>query len=367
MKWLYLLLFVTLPLGQLGAIPIFAGVTIYAHDLALVLLLIFSRKKEFKGRLRYPIVFFIWTAVVSLLANAYRFPASEIIVSSLYLVRWMVYASIYFVIQGVSPKFLLKGLYVFGVALSGLGIVQYFLYPYLRNLSYLGWDPHLFRVFSTLLDPNFAGLIFILTLFLGAKQKYPLITQGITLAAFFLTFSRSSYLAFLVGITLWLFATKKAKYIVAVVTIFLLVLVFLPKPDGEGVKLFRTVSTFARIGNWQRGLTLISQPRPFGHGFNTLRYEQRERGWVDDSEMISKAGAGLDNSLLFVLATTGILGFAAYIWLLWIQFKIKSLLLTTTLVAVIVHSMFSNSLFYPWVMVWMWILTAAEEGISAGS
>lgn len=361
MKLLFLVLFATLPLGQLGAIPIASGVTIYAHDIAVILLLIFSRNKVFRGRLRFPIVLFVWAAVASLAANAYAFPPNEFFTSSLYLVRWILYANMYFVAQAMPPQFILKGLYGFGVTLAGLGLIQYFWYPYLRNLWYLGWDPHLYRVFSTFLDPNFAGLVFVLTLFLGAKQKYSLLTQGITLAAFFLTYSRSSYLAFLVGVSVWLILTKKTKFIFFIASIFVIILLVLPKPDGEGVKLFRTVSTFARIGNWQRSLELIREPRPFGIGFNTLRYEQRRRGWLDDSGMISKAGAGFDNSVIFIWATTGILGFFAYIFLLWSQLKIGSIVLISSVAAILVHSMFSNSLFYPWVMLWVWVLTAVVK------
>lgn len=358
MKWLFILFFVTLPLGQIGAIPVIAGITVYAHDIAIVLLLTLSRKKNFTGKLRFPIVLFIWTGVMSLVANAFRYPMNELFTGSLYLVRWILYASVYFVAQRASPQFIFAGLYGFGVSLAALGLVQYVWYPYLRNLSYLGWDPHLFRVFSTLLDPNFAGIIFVLTLFLGIRQKYSLVGQGVTLLAFFLTFSRSSYLAFFVGL---FFILKKTKYMFAALTIFFLIVLLLPKPDGEGVKLFRTASTFARVGNWQRGLELIREPRPFGFGFNTLRYEQRRRGWVDDSQMISKAGAGLDNSLLFVWATVGVLGLAVFSWLLGLQIRMNP----PVMAAVLVHSMFSNSLFYPWVMLWLWFLFAAGEKSTA--
>ena len=47
-----------------------------------------------------------------------------------------------------------------------LGFIQLMFYPALRNLYYLGWDEHLYRMFSTFLDPNFAGAFFVLfTLF----------------------------------------------------------------------------------------------------------------------------------------------------------------------------------------------------------
>lgn len=368
MKLLFLLLFATLTLGQLGALSIGSGITVYSHDIALILLLIywmFSRKKVLSGKLKLSIAIFIGTAVMSLAANAYKFPRDEFLTGSLYLVRWILYAASYFILLSgqFSKTFMFRGLYGFGVSLAVLGLLQYVWYPYLRNLWYLGWDPHLYRVFSTLLDPNFAGLVFVLTLFLGAKQKYPLIFQGVTLVALFLTYSRSSYLAFFIGLAIWLFFTKRTRLIFIIFFAFVTILFLLPKPEGEGVKLFRTASTFARIGNWQRGIELIRESPVFGHGFNALRFVQKEKGWIDESEFPSRAGAGLDNSFQFILATTGIIGFISYVVLLFQMFRIgrKNIFVLSSLSALFVHSQFSNSLFYPWIMIWLWILIGAVE------
>jgi hypothetical protein len=77
--------------------------------------------------------------------------------------------------------------------------------------------------------------------------------------------------------------------------------------------------------------------------------------------VVSKAAAGMDSSLLFVAATTGIIGAAAYIYLLFSMIRNgkKSRFYIASFAALLVHSLFVNSLFYPWVMIWMWILTGA--------
>ncbi len=80
MKWLIILFFATLVLGQLGALPLGPGVTIYSHDIFLTVLVIFwlfSKRKIHKGKLLVPIGVFIWTTVASLAASAYVFPPDE--------------------------------------------------------------------------------------------------------------------------------------------------------------------------------------------------------------------------------------------------------------------------------------------------
>jgi O-antigen ligase len=126
--------------------------------------------------------------------------------------------------------------------------------------------------------------------------------------------------------------------------------------SGNTVKLTRETSSLARITNWQESIVLIEKAPGFGYGFDTLRYLH-----PSNSVVPSKAAAGLDSSILFVLATTGIIGLAAYLYL-WIAMLLagkKSVVFLASSAALLVHSVFLNSLFYPWVMIWMWILVGA--------
>ena len=76
-----------------------------------------------------------------------------------------------------------------------------------------------------------------------------------------------------------------------------------------------------------------------------------------------------------MFATTGIIGLASYLWLLRSiergmervsEKPLKHLRVVglMSLAGLIVHSMFVNSLFYAWVMQWVWILAGISESIS---
>lgn len=390
MKFIVLIFFISLLFGTVSGISLAPGVTLYAHDIALVLLffaslIALSLKKMFvRPRLLLPISGFIITGIVSLVLNTFRFPSWQIGQSSLYLLRWTLYAGIYVVVvQTVaSSAFWLWGLFGVGAGFALLGLIQYFLYPSLRNLIYLGWDPHYWRLFSTLLDPNFAGIILVLAFLLGiylwrSYQKhflFPVLT--FLLLALYLTFSRSSYLAFIasLGYLVSQLPHWRGRGLIAIV-IFLLVIVVVPKPGGDTLRLDRMVTTIARVENWQQSIARIGESPIFGFGFNTLRFVNPR----PDSEIASKADAGVDNSMLFIFLTTGVLGFIAYCNLFYKQCTAATLfakhkkhallghIFIACGIAIIIHSMFINSLFYPWVMIWMWILTGIVESTLRGS
>ena len=100
-------------------------------------------------------------------------------------------------------------------------------------------------------------------------------------------------------------------------------------------------------------------------GFNSYRYAQRDYGFLEKDWQENHAGAGADSSLLFVLATTGLIGLMAYSWL-WLgiyklALKAKSAVFLASLTALCAHSFFLNSLFYAWIMAWLWMLVAVFE------
>jgi O-antigen ligase len=380
MKIIIPLLFVTYLFGQLAALPLAPGVTMYAHDIVLLTVLVLGvvssirGKKIIRPKLTGEIILFCGIGVISLLVNIFRFSPYEMGIASLYLLRFTVYACLYMVlVQGYMASYtLLRWLFWTGTTVSMIGFVQYLWYPELRNLLYLGWDPHFLRLFSTFFDPNFTGIILACTIILGIhvwqrkQSKYIVAGIIISIVGLYLTFSRSSYLALVAGVLTYALMKKQWKMIFAVV-LFILAVIVIPKPGGHTLLLTRIPSTFARIGNWKESLTIISGAPVLGYGFNTLRYVYRTTHTDLAPGPVSKAAAGLDSSLLFVLATTGIIGFLAYSNLLvsWVRLSLKNTKSRTfyisTFIALMVHSCFTNSLFYPWVMVWFWIMTAAAE------
>ncbi len=382
MTLVLILFFCSLLAGPLGGITIFSGVTVYLHDVILCALLVTGiltsgERKKYAPVLLYPILSFFGIGLLSLVVNYSRFTPIEIVQSSLYLWRWGAYALLYIILvrRLSQSSIIFGGLYGFGTALSVFGFVQYLLYPELRNLSYLGWDPHLYRLFSTLLDPNFTGIIIVLTLcsgmylWSGTKKTWISLMQIINLVALYLTYSRSSHLALIIASVVYALYYKKWKMILCI-ALFIVALVYIPKPGGKTLLLSRMDSTISRIENWQDSLHIIEKSPILGNGFNTLRFIQKMPRPLADGELVSRARSGVDSSILFLLATTGILGLTSYGWIVWktVNFfrqykKLKdySGVLLVSFVAVTVHSMFVNSLVYPWVMIWLWALLAAGE------
>ncbi len=379
---LFPIFFVSLLSGQLTAISLSRGVFVYLHDIVIVVMLCvyLVKKPTFLAlqheRVATAMLIFILVGLGSLLANSYRYTTIELFVSSLYLVRWVLYAGLYFLVAdtfGFKQKWL-WGLYVYGLGLGFTGIIQYVLYPDLRNLFYLGWDPHYYRLFSTLLDPNFTGLLLGLTLILGIylfPQRYRILmyaSQCIVGSSVLLTFSRSSYIALVVGVMLWIALMKRWKLFIPLILLSFVV-VFIPRQPLEGWNLFRSVSSMARVNNLKENFTLFLQSPIIGYGFNAIRFLRADPNNTQPT-VISRSGAGIDNSFLFLLTTTGIVGASTYLWLLYgmtkpvlalmKQEKMKSyaIMYLISLAMILIHSMFTNSLFYPWVMIWVWILTA---------
>ena len=382
-KYLFLILLLAFSLGEVARIQFSNGVAIKALDAAVFIFVISSivfLRKGFKSpNLTKPIVIFSFVAGVSLLVNFINLEASERFVSFLYLLRWIMYAGVYLVVANFDSK-LKRDVYNFLIALGGivlsLGFIQYFFYTDLRNLYYLGWDEHLYRLFSIFLDPNFAGAFFVLYFLfvLGLFLKNKKLTYGVILAltftAIILTFSRSAYLMFFAGLLTFSCAVGKKKIIVGFTLFFAgaIVVASLVGFRSEGTNLLRTASSLARLDTAQNALIIFEKNPVVGVGFNAYKYASKRYGLVEESRYDNHSAAGTDNSFLFVLATTGILGFAAYLYL-W--FKILSLaksgksvysaILLSSSVALFVGSLFINSLFYTFIMLWMWIILGLSE------
>lgn len=386
MHYSLLLLAAGLIAGNIVSVPVALGARVTLLDVSVVILVLYaafqSGKKRFIPKLWAPILAFTGICLVSLAQSVGNVPLYVVGGGLLYILRFLLYAALYWTAAETlfSPGVWRTMLITAGVGMAGIGMLQYVWYPDLRNLAYLGWDPHYQRLFGTLLDPNFTAIILVCSLLgflgIGDKEKYRLARYaaiGLLLIAFALTYSRSGIIALFGGALVWGFLSGYKKIMWAMLGAVLVLFLILPRA-GEGRNLLRSASSFARLGNAERAVMLIREKPLFGHGFNLLRFVATERDWLDESGTPSRAGAGLDTSVLFVGATTGIVGMSVYIWLLvslwrlgmrlYGQGKKKSLPAATylgTLTALLLHSLFVNSLFYPWVLVWLWILTGSLE------
>lgn len=259
--------------------------------------------------------------------------------------------------------------------LLGIGFTQMIVFPDMSLLTDFGFDPHQNRMFATILDPNFLGMIlnigFVFSLYLFIKEngKIWLVLSLLFCLGILLTFSRSTYLAFLTeAIILGLFRMKKLLFITIIATILLFVLV--PKFNERivgGVSIDKTASE--RIESWQRGLIIFEKNPIFGVGFNNVRSRIESENLLKTYSIDGgNSGGGVDSSIVFVLATTGIIGFSSYL-LFWgtllgriIQYKKHSTLkisLLAMIAGLIVHSQFVNSLFFPPIMFLYFLILGA--------
>lgn len=391
MKIFFILLFLLFPLGQLIKIPVFGRISVLPQELVILVgflfWLVLEGKKISATPLLKPITVFATIGLLSLLLNPLHLKFLELLESGLYLVRFLLYFAVFAMAfsgleqRSITKKFLIRGLLFSVTITSVLGLMQYFLYPQIANLAYLGWDVHYGRLVGTFFDPGFTGLIFVLGFFLLLASSVKKNVKFLGLALFFLclllTYSRSSYLAFVFGLGIYSFYTKNIKLFVAISSIFLLGIFLIPKPVGEGGNLRRTASSLARFGDWQQSLKIWQEHPILGVGFNAYRFAKEKYGFLPpnrsqvQSELINHALSGADNSFLFILATTGILGLLSYLNIWWkimqkiaftcsiikniTAFKAVSL---ASFSALYLHTFFQNSLFYPFILEWMWILLA---------
>lgn len=165
-------------------------------------------------------------------------------------------------------------------------------------------------------------------------------------------------MAFFAAIAYLSIIVKKIKIIMVIIIIFVLSAILLPRPGGVGVQLERVFSIETRIDNWQQAFNIFADHPLLGVGFNTVRFAKREYNYVQDNLSTNHAGAGFDNSFLFIAATTGILGLVSYLIFLYKIFQRTDIWVRTSLITIIIHSLFLNSFFFPWVMLWMWVIVA---------
>ena len=366
--------------GQLLRLSL-GGITVTALDLAvlgwaavwLLDLLIHLR--------RYPLPRFGWwaglfmvLAIVALIGAGRWIGVREIMISATYLLRWVAYGLLVFMgyhLAKSSRPVNVLGL-IFGLV-AIIGISQWLILPDLSWLERLGWDPHQGRLVSTFLDPNFVGGFLVVGLALALPQ---LLTRGraaqrwywgvltsLMLVGIYLTFSRSALLALIVAA--FIIGALRYRW-VALGLMLVLVAAYLASPKlQERVKGAFTLDQTARyrIASWQEGWNIIKHEPIIGVGFNTLPYTRPQYGYWPAGH----AASGFDSSLLTVGATTGGLGLLAYLGILvsavllaWRKWRAKAAPIALTFLAatgaLLVHSLFVNSLLYPSVLVVWWII-----------
>lgn len=396
LKLLLVLFILLLSFGQLGRIPLgdLSG-AIYIHDgvLFILIILFFLRFTIVEGKLTLPIatvplLFFICFAFLGLVNSLTIFPVSKVITGSFFLVRFCLYFSLYLLTVNILKKgevyFFLSLFLIVALVLSALGFLQLIFFYDLSGLSDYGWDPHIGRLVSTFLDPNYLGAFLLIAfclslslLFFNKLSRTFLFLPVIYIVAIVLTFSRSSYLASFVSVVLT-GVFKSRTLLLFLVPLFIFILILIPRSKERiSGAINLDVTAQARIESWQNASTIISDNFLLGVGYNNYRFAQGKYGFfkVEDPQG-GLSGAGTDSSLLLVLATTGIFGLISFLVflgrILVFSFKIRNdnpiaLGFFTAICGLIINSQFVNSLFYPPVMAFVFIalglLVKSQEGL----
>ncbi|MFA6007637.1 MAG: O-antigen ligase family protein, partial [Candidatus Shapirobacteria bacterium] len=157
-----------------------------------------------------------------------------------------------------------------------------------------------------------------------------------------LTYSRSSLLAFLIVFIFISIKTKKLLLFLSTLLIVFLTIILLPRMPGEGTKLERISSIKAKIANYQSGIKLFTTSPIIGLGYNNLPTVRPDKN--------SHANSGFDSSLLTIAVTTGLIGLFLFFKIFISSHYSSSLYRQSLLLAVFIHSLFANSLLYPWIL-----------------
>jgi len=305
-----------------------------------ILLIFYTLSSLLTSKVRHHrfIIFATW-AIFTYFLNLSRFHPS--FKSFFYLVR-LVNFCILFSITPKLTKIQIKYFSLVIVANIIFGIIQYHFWPNLTNFQYLGWDPHLNRLTSTFLDPTFTGLLFLLFL------TYSYFTRKSTIILIFiyismtLTYSRSSLLS-LFSSSLFISKVKhNITLLMKTILIITLTIILLPNTVGEGTNLVRTSTIKAKIDNYKQAIALIAKKPIIGYGYGNL-----EQVRAIDPE--NHSSQGFDSSLLTIASTSGTIGLLLFINAFSKFFYQSNLAQKTLIISALIHSLFSNSLLYPWI------------------
>lgn len=382
---LYFLLILSFCLGVSIRITPIANVNLYPQDIfafslfPLVIIKLLQSKKDKYKKIFFSILIFNLVAIFSLIINSFSLALNESIIALAYLIRLNIYFSLLFIglfeLEDNKISILKKAFILSSALVVIFGFIQYFFYDNLRNLYYLGWDEHLYRMFSTFLDPNFVGLFFaifsifiVVNLFrLRAKFNIQFYTYVflllLTSISLLLTYSRTALISLLIGLVFLMIRLKRIKTLIVFVSIFIVGVLLVSDFSIEGMNPLRIASSEARVESMKQAIEIFSENPLLGVGFNAYRYAQVDKGFRSaELTKNSNADAGTDNSFLFILATTGIVGFVAYfnIWrniILEIKNKDRyiKIFAITIIISLFVGGLFINALFYMPIISWVFI------------
>lgn len=319
---------------------------------------------------------FILAALTSNVLAIVNFGLISVATSSLFLIRLILYLFLIVVIKNIVKTGQITNwlnvILSVGAVFLTIGLLGLVFFPDLSPLTQFGWDPHQSRIVSSLLDPNFSGMVFnfffaiSISLFLFSGKKIYLLMGVLSFTAVVLTFSRSSYLALLI-ISLVVGIVKSPKFLILAIGAMAAVIVLIPQARERVAGAITVDDTAqARLTSWQNALVIFRDHPIFGVGFNNYRGAQAKYAFFEPGETGGHSGGGSDSSLLTVAATTGITGlvfFCLFLAAIFKRFLAKvrqsplHLAGASSFFGLLIHSQFTNSLFFPQIMIILYFLT----------
>jgi hypothetical protein len=340
------------PFGQLLRLNLFGVsfpvIDIFIGILSISNILIKIRKKNLIVKNKY-FLYFMATVWLSFIINFFRYHFYSLS-PFFYLLRLSFLISFLIFPIELKDKVFSKLFTISIISAITFGLIQYFFWPDFTYFDAVDWDPHLFRLVGSFFDPTFTAFIFLsflIYIFLNHKNKWRWPLLIITYVSMALTYSRSTYIAFLMAFSFISLKLKKPKIFLMSLIIIISTIFILPRQVGEGTKLERTSSIMAKIENYKEGLMIFSRSPILGHGYNNLALIRELK--IPSSH----ANNGFDSSLMTILTTTGVIGLFFFVLGLTAYFLKSDLTHKTILISLLVHSLFANSLLYPWIILVM--------------
>jgi len=321
-KIILFLTFILFSLGQLGRVSFLnQQVNFYLYELMMGLLLAYyflklkfiPLKKIFKSQ-----QWIIWGWVYlffSFFFGFFKYSPFENLVSFLYLFRLFFYfiffVYLYFYYQKKAKKDLLTGILLFSFLTIVSSFIQFFLYPNLRNLAYLGWDVHQNRVFGLFFDTSLTasiyGLLFLFWLNYNGR-KYFCFLPFLFLLIYF-TYSRFIIFSFTASLILFFLKKSSVKNILLILIAFIFLFIFFPQRSGVGVDFNRVFSIESRIRENILGIKIGIKNPLFGIGYNRIRFFRQKNNLIWGSDFnIHHGASSFQSSYVTIFVTTGIIG-----------------------------------------------------------
>ncbi|MDA1082510.1 MAG: carboxypeptidase regulatory-like domain-containing protein [Gemmatimonadetes bacterium] len=392
-----------IPLGALGgrtAPFVVADIAIAVVWLVLAVV-VFGRKRPVTtDAITRPVFAFVAVAALSTVLGVARYSmgVGEALGTIAFLARWVVYFGWYlFVVWCLTvdeARSAWRYVEIAILAFVGFGIVQSAFLPGFAQLVHTKsglpvWDEQGHRLVSTMLDPNFAGILIVIALLArlarvaeGVRERGGPLVLLVLGTALVLTISRSSAVALIAGLGV-IIAARGIRFRLAYVfvvggALIMPALVLMADYLASLNKFGIDTSAAERLIPWFRALALIAEHPVLGVGFNAMKPAAIAQGWL----IIGGAGVSLDGGLLFVAAMTGLLGLACYSWMLWRVARLArqtwndataeprdrahAVAAAAATLAVVAHSFFANSLLLPFVMQILWVMWGTMTRVAVG-